>query len=46
MAHFAHAPFGSRASRDGQTRVLRAALDAIRPQRPAAAFDLDSTRLD
>jgi hypothetical protein len=45
MAHFAHAPFGSRASRDGQTRVLRAALEAIRPQRPAAAFDLDSTLL-
>lgn len=38
-------PFGTRASRAGQTRVLRAALQAIRPDRPAAAFDLDSTLL-
>ena len=39
------APFGSRARRDQQTRILRAALAAIRPERPAAAFDLDSTLL-
>ena len=43
MTHLA--PFGSRARRDQQTRILRAALAAIRPQRPAAAFDLDSTLL-
>ena len=39
------APFGSRAQRHQQTRILRAALSAIRPERPAAAFDLDSTLL-
>lgn len=38
-------PFGSRASRAEQTRILRAALSSIRPDRPAAAFDLDSTLL-
>jgi hypothetical protein len=38
-------PFGSRASRAGQTRILRDALQAIRPDRPVAAFDLDSTLL-
>ena len=38
-------PFGSRADRAAQTRVLRAALDAIKPRRPVAAFDLDSTIL-
>jgi hypothetical protein len=41
---FAHKPFGSRADRAFQTRVLRSALAAIRPDRPAA-FDLDSTLL-
>ena len=39
------AAFGSRAASSGQTRILRAALAAIRPDRPAAAFDLDSTLL-
>ena len=39
------APFGSRAQRHQQTRILRAALAALRPERPAAAFDLDSTLL-
>ena len=43
MTH--HAPFGSRARRDQQTRILRAALAAVRSDRPAAAFDLDSTLL-
>ena len=38
-------PFGSRAILADQTRVLRAALGAIRSDRPAAAFDLDSTVL-
>jgi len=38
-------PFGARASRAEQTRILRAALQAIRPDRPVAAFDLDSTLL-
>ena len=38
-------PFGSRADRAAQTRVLRAALDAVKPGRPVAAFDLDSTIL-
>src|SRR5438132_139769 len=38
-------PFGARAERAAQTRVLRAALDSIRPQRPVAAFDIDSTIL-
>jgi hypothetical protein len=42
---FVHPPFGARANRDAQTRVLREALAAIRPDRPAAAFDLDSTLL-
>ena len=43
MTHLA--PFGSRAQRDQQTRILHRALAAIRPERPAAAFDLDSTLL-
>jgi hypothetical protein len=38
-------PFGARAVPADQTRILRAALDAIGPSRPAAAFDLDSTIL-
>ena len=38
-------PFGARARREEQTRVLRAALGAIRPSQPVAAFDLDSTLL-
>jgi hypothetical protein len=38
-------PFGSRADRAAQTKVLRAALAAISPGRPVAAFDLDSTLL-
>jgi hypothetical protein len=38
-------PSGARAVPADQTRILRAALDAIRPERPAAAFDLDSTIL-
>ena len=38
-------PFGARAEKAQQTRILRAALDAIGPARPAAAFDLDSTLL-
>ena len=38
-------PFGNRAVLADQTRILRAALAAIRPGRPAAAFDLDSTVL-
>lgn len=38
-------PFGARAQKDDQTRILRAALAAIRPDRPAAAFDIDSTIL-
>ena len=38
-------PFGARARRAGQTRILRSALQAIRPDRPVAAFDLDSTVL-
>jgi len=37
--------FGNRANRAEQTRILRSALDAIRPSRPAAALDLDSTLL-
>jgi hypothetical protein len=41
---FERRPFGSRAQRSGQARVLQAALDALRPGRPAA-FDLDSTIL-
>ena len=39
------APFGSRAQRQQQTRILREALASLRPERPAAAFDLDSTLL-
>jgi hypothetical protein len=39
------APFGARAVPADQTRILRSALDAIRRDRPAAAFDLDSTIL-
>jgi hypothetical protein len=42
---FEHKPFGSRADRALQARVLQSALAAIRPARPAAAFDLDSTLL-
>jgi len=38
-------PFGARAVPSDQTRILREALEAIRPDRPAAAFDLDSTVL-
>jgi len=38
-------PSGARAVPSDQTRILRAALDAIQPGRPAAAFDLDSTIL-
>jgi hypothetical protein len=38
-------PFGGRAQRAEQTRILRAALEAIRPRTPVAAFDLDSTLL-
>jgi hypothetical protein len=38
-------PFGARAQRAEQTRILRTALAAIGPDRPAAAFDLDSTLL-
>ena len=38
-------PFGSRADRAAQTQVLGAALAAISPSRPVAAFDLDSTIL-
>jgi hypothetical protein len=40
-----HIPFGARASPGEQTRILRSALEAIGPQRRAAAFDLDSTLL-
>jgi len=40
-----HLPFGARADREQQTRILRSALEAIRPGRNAAAFDLDSTLL-
>ena len=38
-------PSGARAVPAEQTRILQAAVDAIRPERPAAAFDLDSTIL-
>lgn len=38
-------PFGVRANRADQSRILQSALDSIRPERPAAAFDLDSTLL-
>jgi hypothetical protein len=37
--------FGARAVLAEQTRILQGALDAIRPERFAAAFDLDSTLL-
>src|SRR5260370_40423495 len=40
-----HLPFGARADRREQTRILHSALEAIRPGRAAAAFDLDSTLL-
>ena len=40
-----HKPFGSRADRASQARVLTEALGAIRDDRAAAAFDLDSTLL-
>ena len=39
------AAFGSRVIAAEQTRILRGALEALRPGRPAAAFDLDSTLL-
>jgi hypothetical protein len=45
MGLFNHLPFGSRARRPEQTRVLQSAISAIRAERPAAAFDLDSTLL-
>lgn len=45
MTHLSHSPFGSRARPSEQARILRAALAAIRADRPAAAFDLDSTLL-
>jgi hypothetical protein len=38
-------PFGARASAADQARILRAALNAVRPSVPAAAFDLDGTVL-
>jgi hypothetical protein len=38
-------PFGVRANRAEQTRILESALEAIRPERPTAAFDLDGTLL-
>src|SRR5262249_49912632 len=38
-------PFGARAQKAQQTRILRSALASIRPDRPAAAFDIDSTIL-
>ena len=38
-------PFGARAARGDKARILGAALEAIRPGRNAAAFDLDSTLL-
>jgi hypothetical protein len=41
-----YSPFGRRANPAEQTRVLRAALAAVHPGRPIAAFDLDSTLLD
>src|ERR1700759_4920286 len=42
---FEHQPFGSRADRAFQARILQTALSAIRPGRNTAAFDLDSTIL-
>jgi hypothetical protein len=38
-------PFGARAAAADQARILAAALDAVRPSLPAAAFDLDGTVL-
>ena len=38
-------PFGARAQRAEQDRILRSALSAIGRGRPAAAFDIDSTIL-
>jgi hypothetical protein len=38
-------PFGARAVAADQTSILQAALDNIRPEAPAAVFDLDSTIL-
>ena len=38
-------PFGARAVAADQTSILQAALDNIRPETPAAVFDLDSTIL-
>jgi len=45
MASDAEAAFGARAIRTEQARILRRAVDAIAPGRPAAAFDLDGTLL-
>jgi hypothetical protein len=42
---FEHKPFGSRADRAFQARILQTALSSIRPGRNTAAFDLDSTLL-
>ena len=42
---FQSLPFGSRAVRGDKSRILKTALEAIRPGRSAAAFDLDSTIL-
>jgi hypothetical protein len=41
-----HETFGRRAVRGDQPKILASALAAIRPGRPVAAFDLDSTVLD
>jgi len=38
-------PFGARAVAADQTSILQAALESIRPDTPAAVFDLDSTIL-
>jgi hypothetical protein len=38
-------PFGRRAIAAQQGQILRGALAAVRPERPTAAFDLDSTLL-
>jgi hypothetical protein len=45
-ARSGESPFGRRADPAQQTRILRAALAAVRSSRPTAAFDLDSTLLD
>lgn len=46
VARLRDSPFGWRANAADQTRILSAALSALRPERPTAAFDLDSTLLD